>query len=47
MENNILVLKNAIIGFRHQPGSHTGRSLAKAAIHILDRAGISHDQVRL
>lgn len=36
-----LVLKVALIGFHHVPGSHTGELLALVILHLLDRAGVT------
>jgi hypothetical protein len=38
---NGLVLKSALLGFHRLRGRHTGKNLAKTALHLLDCAGIT------
>jgi hypothetical protein len=39
--SSALVLKAALVGFHHVPGSHTGEMLASVILHLLDRAGVT------
>jgi len=36
-----LQLKTALIAFHHLCRNHTGKSLARTVIHLLDRAGVT------
>ena len=36
-----LQLKRALLAFHHLHGGHNGNSMAKAVLHLLDRAGIT------
>jgi hypothetical protein len=40
-QSSILVLRAALIGFHHVPGSHTGDLLATVILHLLDRAAVT------
>jgi hypothetical protein len=42
-EGGGLVLKAALIGFKHVPGKHDGKTLARTALYLIDRAGITRN----
>jgi hypothetical protein len=42
LESNNLSLECALIAFHHLSGTHDGKTLAKTAFHLLERAGIIH-----
>ena len=37
-----LSLKAALIGFQRMTGDHTGKSIAKGILQVVERAGITH-----
>ena len=39
--SSMLVLRAALMGFHHIPGSHTGEFLAGVLLHLLDRAAVT------